>query len=115
MRWILCIVVYLLAMAAIVFAMFRTRDWAVTQLATPESAANWNKWRSDVSEQQDQPGPVQRRVPKSTEPPALVMMRDHFAVSLFGALFFSSLLFWFFTWFMMGIVRSSKSQTFPNE
>jgi hypothetical protein len=111
MRWILCIAVYLLAMAAIVFVMFRMRDRTVTKLATPESAANWNQWRSDVKEQQRQPGPVQRRVPKSAEPPALVMMRDHFAVSLFGALFFSSLLFWFFTWFMMGIIRSPKTQS----
>jgi hypothetical protein len=114
MRWIWCIVVYLLAMIGIVVLMTRARDRAVTQLATPESMANWNKWRTDVREQQDQPGPVQRRVPKSAEPPALVMMRDHFAVSLFGALFFSTLLFWFFAWFMMGILRSSKTRTAPS-
>ena len=50
-----------------------------------------------------QPSPVQRRVPKSNEPPALVMMRDHFAVSLFAAVLFSTMLYWVLAWFVMGV------------
>ena len=91
---------------AVVAAMFKTRDWAFTQLATPQSVADWQEWREDVRQEQVQPGPVQRRVPKSSEPPALVMMRDHFTVSLFAALLFSTLLYWVLAWFVMGITKS---------
>ena len=49
--------------------------------------------------------PVQRRVPKSAEPPALVLTRDHFGVILSGAVLFSSLLYWVVAWFVMGMVQ----------
>ena len=52
-----------------------------------------------------EPGPVRRRVPKSTEPPALVLMRDYFGVSLIGAVLFTTVLYWVIAWFVMGILR----------
>jgi hypothetical protein len=55
---------------------------------------------------QTTPPPVPRRIPKSAEPPALVLTRDYFAPSLFGALFFSSLLYWVIAWFVTGILSS---------
>jgi hypothetical protein len=88
--------------------MDKTRDWAMTRLASPQSTANWQTWRDEVRKQQDAPGPVQRRIPKSSEPPALVMMRDHFSVSLVGAVLFSSLLYWVFIWLVMGMVFHGK-------
>jgi hypothetical protein len=44
-------------------------------------------------------------VPKSTEPPALVLMRDYFIVSLVGAILFTTVLYWVIAWFVMGILR----------
>jgi hypothetical protein len=100
---------YVLLLVAVVVAMFRARESALEQLATPKSQAEWQLWRDDVRRQQDRPGPVQRRVPKSTEPPALVMMRDHFFVSLCGAVLFSTMLYWVCAWFLMGMIKSTKS------
>jgi hypothetical protein len=50
-------------------------------------------------------------VPKSTEPPALVLTRDYFSVSLGGAVLFSSLLYWVIAWFVTGIVSSRQDAT----
>jgi hypothetical protein len=44
-------------------------------------------------------------VPKSDEPPALVLMRDYFTVLMFGAILFSSMLYWIMAWFVTGILR----------
>jgi hypothetical protein len=86
-------------------AMFWLRHSAVSQLASPKSIADWQAWRKDVSEQQAGPKAVERRVPKSAEPPALVLTRDYFAVLAVGAVVFSSMLYWVITWFVFGIVH----------
>jgi hypothetical protein len=100
---------YAAVLVAVIVATYKTRIWAIEQLATPKSLAEWQTWRDDVRQQQDRPGPVQRRVPKSSEPPALVMMRDHFGVSLAGAVLFSTMLYWVVAWFVMGVMNSTKS------
>ena len=96
---------YLVLLAAVVWWLFQSREWARTELAKPESTAAWEAWREDVRANQDRPAPVQRRVPKSAEPPALVLTRDFFGVILGGALLFSSLLYWVVAWFVMGMVQ----------
>jgi hypothetical protein len=104
-RWIPWLIAYALLVVGVVFAMQKARAWALAELSTPESIAEWQTWREDVRRQQDQPGPVARQVPKSAEPPALVLLRDNFAVSLAGALVFSSALYWVLVWFVMGILK----------
>src|SRR5215213_5780479 len=83
---------YFILLCVVVGTMFRLRQSAVADLSSPKSISNWQEWREDVREQQANRGPVERRVPKSNEPPALVLMRDFFAVLLVGAILFSSLL-----------------------
>jgi len=102
-RWLPWLVAYVMVLVAVVVAMYTIREWAIEQLSTPKSLADWQTWRDDVVGQQVRPGPVRRRVPKSEEPPALVMMREHFGVSLSGAVIFISMLYWVFAWFVMGI------------
>jgi hypothetical protein len=108
-RWLPWLFAYLVVLAGVVIATLKTRDWAIEQFGTLKSLAEWQTWRDEVQRQQDRPGPVQRRVPKSKEPPALVMMRDHFVVSLCGAVLFSTTLYWVFAWFVMGMMKPSKS------
>ena len=69
---------YVALVAAIVTSMFWERHQVLTELSTPQSIADWKSWQEDVRHQQTDPGPVARRVPKSDEPPALVLMRDYF-------------------------------------
>ena len=103
-RW--WILGYIVLVAAVVGTMVRMRQWAVPDLSSPKSISQWQVWREDVREQQANPGPVERRVPKSDEPPALVLMRDYFTVLIIGAILFSSMLYWIIAWFVTGILRS---------
>ena len=111
-KWLWWGISYAALAVAVAGAMFWVRQRVVTQSATPESIADWQSWRDDVSRQQENPGPVQRRVPKSDEPPALVLMRDYFGVSLVGAVFFTSLLYAVGSWFVAGAL-SSSTHTHP--
>jgi hypothetical protein len=85
--------------------MFWVRQSIFATYSSPESIADWRQWKSDVEREQTNPGPVQRRIPKSDEPPALVLMRDYFAVSLTAAVFFTSLLYWVIAWFITGALN----------
>jgi hypothetical protein len=95
--------VYALLMTAVVATMLVARQSSIRKLSSPESLASWREWRQDVQEQQGQAGPVQRRVPKSNEPPALIMWRDYFAISLTAAVVFTTLLYWIISWFVRGM------------
>ncbi len=102
LRW--WIVGYAALVGAVVAAMIWARQSTVAQLSSPKSISDWQVWREDVREQQQlHSGPVQRRVPKSDEPPALTLLRDYFTVLMVGALLFSSMLYWVLAWFITGI------------
>jgi hypothetical protein len=99
----------------VVWSLFAARRWALTELSTPKAIGQWETWREDVRQQATRPGPVRRRVPNSAEPPALVLMRDYFAVSLVGSILFTTLLYWVIAWFMSGIMRPVVGKTIePN-
>jgi hypothetical protein len=114
--WWLWAVAYAALVSAILGSMFAARRWSLAELATPSSIAQWEAWREDVRTQQNQPSPVERRVPKSGEPPALVMMRDYFGVSLCGAILFSSLLYWIIAWLVSGtLARPTPAMSHVDE
>ena len=100
---------YVAMIAAITWSLFSARHWALAELATPQSTAEWEAWRADVRAQQDEASPVRRAVPKSAEPPELVLMRDYFGVSIGGAILFSSVLFWICAWLLHGILTPTPA------
>jgi len=102
LRWWL--IGYAVLIASVIAAMFWARHTAITRLSSSQSISDWQAWRSDVQSQQGHPGPVERRVPKSNEPPALVLMRDYFGILMTGAMLFSSVLYWIIAWFVSGIL-----------
>jgi hypothetical protein len=110
-----CLVVaiagYIGLIAAVCWSLATARQWALAQLATPESIRQWEAWRDDVRRQESEPGPVRHRVPKSAEPPALVLMRDYFFVSLVGAVLFTTLLYWLIAWLVRGILSAPTGDT----
>lgn len=87
---------------AVVWSLVYARRSALSNLATPQSISDWQAWREDAEQLRD------RRVPKSAEPPGLVLMRDHFTVCLAGALLFTSLLYWVLAWFITGMFGGSQ-------
>jgi hypothetical protein len=83
---------YLVLLGVVVGSMLKVREVTLATMGTPEARAEWETWReSEPNQRKDLP--VSRRPPKSPEPPALVLMRDHFTVLMIAAIVFSSLLF----------------------
>jgi hypothetical protein len=111
-RWIWAwLIGYALFAVAVVWSVLAARSWALTELATPESTAEWEAWREDVRAQQNTPAPIRRRVPKSAEPPALVLARDYFAIVMTAAVVFSSLIYWVLAWMISGTLTSASNAT----
>jgi hypothetical protein len=100
---------YVVMVVSVVWSLAAARQSALATLATEQSIDDWQTWRNDVRRQQTEPGPVARRVPKSAEPPGLVLMRDYYAVCVTGALLFTSLLYWILAWFLRGMLKGASS------
>lgn len=88
---------YLLCMLAIFVSLSRYRSGAIEAYGTDAAAQKWQVWR-DAAEELGREGLVAREQPKSSEPPSLVLMRDHFGACLGISLLLSSCLY---LWFMV--------------
>ncbi|MGI9177744.1 MAG: hypothetical protein ACR2IT_07800 [Pirellulales bacterium] len=53
------------------------RDQWLAEVAGPDAQADWDAFRADMQRQSGRDGPVQRKVPKSVEPPERVWLRDY--------------------------------------
>jgi len=58
-------------------AFLRWRQHRLPTVATPAVQADWDIFRADMQRQTGYDGPVQRKAPKSPEPPELVWLRDY--------------------------------------
>jgi hypothetical protein len=101
---------YVATVAAVAGAIVQARRSVMATYGTPQAQAEWDTWREDAQEMASDAGPVRRRAPKSAEPPALVLMRDHFAACLGLAVLLSSILFATFMFFARGAMGTN---TFP--
>lgn len=102
-------VVYFIVLVTLVGGMYFMRQSVLRTLSTPEARGDWQQWRSDVEQQQEEPLAVARRVPKSEEPPALILMRDYFVTCLIGATLFVSLLYWAFAGMVIGALAADRA------
>jgi hypothetical protein len=101
---------YVAMIAGVVGGMLRLRAEAMAVYGTPEAQAEWDTWREDATKMAEQPSVVKRRAPKSAHPPALVLMRDHFAVCMSLALVLSTVLFGTFMMLVRGAMDSRVGQ-----
>jgi hypothetical protein len=112
LAWLLAFITVIALVSA---GMSYGRWQAIRTYGTTEASANWTQWRIDVQiEESAGSGPVRRRPPKSAEPPALMLMRDHFAVCLGLALLLSSVLFGTFMIFIRGAFSSDSRLPIPD-
>jgi hypothetical protein len=100
---------YVAMIAAIVIAMISWRQSIITVMSDPDSQASWNDWRAEAAKEDGAHGPVQRTIPKSPEPPMLVLMRDYFPGCLMGLLIPSSALYAVIAWMACGVARQSST------
>lgn len=102
----LWLVAYVALLAAIVGGLFYARQRALAIYGTDEAQEQWEAWREDAQEHAEGQGPVARRVPRSAEPPALVLMRDYFGVCVVIAVALSSVLFGTLVIFIRGALSN---------
>jgi hypothetical protein len=95
---------YILLVSVVLGGMIFARSRALSSYGTDKALAQWETWREDAKEQSK--GPVARRVPQSAEPPALVLMRDYFAVCTAIAVTLSSVLFITMLAFIRGALQT---------
>ena len=108
--WLLA---YLAAIALVVVGLNFGRSQLLKTYGTPEAKADWDAWREDAKDMAEGSGPVKRREPKSLEPPALVLMRDHFAACLGLALLLTTALFGTFMFFLRGAIHGASAVQGP--
>ncbi|NIP85973.1 MAG: hypothetical protein GTO03_10580 [Planctomycetales bacterium] len=89
---IVALVGYVAVIAATVLLLGRLRESQITRLSQPNAQEAWRDWRAAAAAEEAGKGPVQRRVPQSVEPPALVLLRDHFGVVVAATIIFGTLL-----------------------
>jgi UPF0716 family protein affecting phage T7 exclusion len=99
---------YLAVIALVIAGVSYMRIVAFAVYGTAQAQTEWDTWREDVKELEKQPYPVKRRMPKSAEPPALVLMRDYFGVCLTIAIVLSSILFGTFMVLVRGAMNGNS-------
>jgi len=90
--------------------LLRVRHSWLEQLDRPEEQAHWDEFRSDMRRQSGRDGPVQRKVPKSVEPPMRVWLRDYVQLALVAWVLFVGVLGGFFCLLVAGVLRGAESR-----
>lgn len=107
-RTALWVCLYVAFISAVVAGAFYGRRQALATYGGAAAQVEWDAWREGAQRLADESGPVKRRAPKSAEPPALVLMRDHFGVCLGLAVVLSTVLFGTLMLFIRGALVSRK-------
>ena len=104
--WILILgSLYALLVFSVVAALWSGRQWSVRTLDNAEAKSQWQAYRRSIAEQAAAGAPVRRQVPRSLEPPALVLLRDHFGSCLVLSLVLASALYGALAFFLSGVLR----------
>jgi len=87
-------------------AFLRWRHVRLPQLANPTTQADWDGFREAMRRESGREGPVQRKVPKSAEPPELVWLRDYAALAVTAWIAFVGILGGFLGLLVLGMLRA---------
>ena len=101
--WLLA---YITVISLVLGGLIYGRMQALATYGTEQAQSDWDQWRDEAKQMAEGTGPVQRRVPKSAEPPALVLMRDYFPICVIGSLLLTTVLFGTFMVFVRGALGS---------
>ena len=114
MKWsrgnLIWLVAYVAVMVAVTVGMLTARRYLMAIYGTSSAQKEWDTWRTDAKDMALGAGPVKRREPQSPEPPALVLMRDHFAACLGLSLLLSTVLFGTFMIFLRGALSDASQK-----
>ena len=94
-------------MAGPPWAFMRWRESRLEALSTPEAQADWDAFRDRMRRESGRDGPVQRKVPKSPEPPELVWLRDYWRLAIAAWTVFAGLIAAFIAMLARGAAASA--------
>jgi len=100
---------WLAAVAVPPLALVAWRDRRLADVASPEAQAEWDAFRADMRRQSGRDGPVQRKVPKSAEPPELVWLRDYLWLAITAWVTLVGVLGGFLAAIALGLARASSA------
>ena len=96
-----------LALVGPPLALARWRETRLAELTAPGVQAQWDAFRADMRRASYRSGPVQRKVPKSLEPPELVWLRDFFLLAVVAWLVLAGVLGGFLVFVAVGATKPS--------
>ena len=106
------LIIWLACMAGPPLLLMRERSGWLERLDRPGVQEDWDEFRRDMRSQsgRDAPvtGPVQRKVPRSDEPPLRVWLRDHVGLAIAAWVLFGSVLFAFFAAVVVGLLSEDQ-------
>jgi hypothetical protein len=102
--------VWLAAVIAPPCGLYAWRDTRLAVLSTPEARRQWENFREDVRRQTGRSGPVQRKVPRSTEPPELVWLRDYAPLAATAWVVLAGVLGGVLAVFVLGVAGSAAEE-----
>ena len=85
------------------------RAGRLAELSNPAVQAEWDTFREAMRQESDRSGPVQRKVPKSPEPPELVWLRDYFALAVATWVILVGVLGGFLALLVLGVTAPAPS------
>ncbi len=106
---VLVITCWLAAVVAPPLALVAWRDRRLAEVASPEAQAEWDAFRADMRKQSGREGPVQRKVPRSAEPPELVWLRDYLSLAITAWVTLVGVLGGFLAAMALGLARAASA------
>jgi hypothetical protein len=95
---------YVAFIAVLLAGLIVARNAAHQSFSDSAAQQAWDDWRKSTQSEAGESPPVQRSVPKSVEPPTLVLLRDHFAVCAAAAICISTALYWTIAVLLRGVL-----------
>jgi hypothetical protein len=92
-------------------AFLRWREGRLAELTDPAVQADWDGFRAAMQRESGRTGPVQRKVPKSDEPPELVWLRDYPALAVTAWVAFVGILGGFMGLLTVGMLREAAARS----
>ncbi|MCA9210741.1 MAG: hypothetical protein KDA55_20420 [Planctomycetales bacterium] len=99
---------YGVTIAALLYALYSMRPGLIESFESAGAQEQWQAFVDDAKRQAAGEGPVTRRVPRSAEPPTLVLLRDYFSTCVAGAVIFGSALYFSTMFFVRGIFSARR-------
>ncbi len=107
---VLLVVLWAAVLVAPPLALSQWRESRLAELSVPRVQAGWDTFRAEMQKESGRDGPVQRKFPKSLEPPELVWLRDYFPLAVVAWLVLAGVLGGFLVFVALGAARSNSTR-----